>query len=59
MSLVDAKGEVKEISIEAVVIRKDGTREDLGVISKTVFDTPAPAPEGLLAILRRLGRTHG
>lgn len=28
-----AKGKPKEITIEAVVIRADGTREDLGVVS--------------------------
>jgi hypothetical protein len=30
---VIAKGPVREASISAVVIRADGTREDLGVIS--------------------------
>ena len=30
---VEAKGEVKEASIAAVVIRKDGSREDRGVVS--------------------------
>jgi hypothetical protein len=30
---MDAKSEIKEASIEAVVIRADGTREDLGVVS--------------------------
>ena len=29
----DAKSPFSQISIEAVVIRKDGTREDLGTIS--------------------------
>jgi hypothetical protein len=29
----NAKGGVREATIEAVVIRKDGTREDLGVVS--------------------------
>lgn len=33
MSEVVAQGEVKEIVFEAVVIRADGTREDLGEIS--------------------------
>lgn len=30
---VEAKQEMREASISAVVIRKDGTREDLGVVS--------------------------
>lgn len=30
---LDAKGNLREVTIEAVVIRKDGTREDLGVVS--------------------------
>ena len=29
---------VKSITLEAIVIRADGTREDLGVISQTFFD---------------------
>jgi hypothetical protein len=29
----NAQGSVKELTIEAVVIRKDGTREDHGIIS--------------------------
>jgi len=29
-----AKGELKDITFEAVVIRADGTREDLGVIAR-------------------------
>jgi hypothetical protein len=33
VSSLQAKGEVKEALIEAVVIRADGTREDLGVVS--------------------------
>jgi len=33
MSDVSAKGGVKEATIAAVVIRADGTREDLGVVS--------------------------
>jgi hypothetical protein len=33
MSDLSAKGAVKQVQIEAVVIRADGTREDLGVIS--------------------------
>lgn len=33
MSGLVAKGGVKEASIEAVVIRADGTREDLGTIA--------------------------
>lgn len=28
-----AKGKVKMATVEAVVIRKDGTREDLGIVS--------------------------
>lgn len=34
MSEATAKQELKRLSIEAVVIRADGTREDLGVISE-------------------------
>ena len=30
---MDAKGEVREVQIEAVVIRAGGTRESLGVVS--------------------------
>lgn len=30
---MDAKGGLREASIAAVVIRADGTREDLGVVS--------------------------
>lgn len=33
MSDLSAKGPVKRLQIEAVVIRADGTREDLGVVS--------------------------
>ena len=29
----EAKGGVREVTIEAVVIRRDGTREDFGVVS--------------------------
>lgn len=58
MSTMNTLGEVKEISIEAVVIRKDGTRENQGVISHTVFDSNNPAPKGLFEKLRRLG-TNG
>lgn len=29
----EAKGGLREVTIEAVVIRKDGTREDLGIVS--------------------------
>jgi hypothetical protein len=31
---MEAKGEIKEVTIEAVVIRADGTREELGVIAR-------------------------
>lgn len=31
---MDAKGSLKEASITAVVIRADGTTEDLGVVSR-------------------------
>lgn len=34
MSESAAKQELKRLSIEAVVIRADGTREDLGVVSE-------------------------
>jgi len=30
---VEANSQIKQATIEAVVIRKDGTREDLGVVS--------------------------
>lgn len=30
---MDAQAEFKQVSIEAVVIRADGTREDLGTVS--------------------------
>lgn len=30
---VEARKDVKQITLEAVVIRADGTREDLGVVS--------------------------
>jgi len=30
---MDAKGGLREASIEAVVVRADGSREDLGVVS--------------------------
>jgi hypothetical protein len=33
MSDVTASGQLKQMVVEAVVIRADGTREDLGVIS--------------------------
>ena len=33
MTDVSAKGPVKRVQIEATVIRADGTREDLGVVS--------------------------
>lgn len=33
MTEVTGKGTVKRVQIEAVVIRADGTREDLGVVS--------------------------
>lgn len=33
MSDMGAKGGIREVTIEAVVIRKDGSREELGVIS--------------------------
>ena len=33
MGTVKVKGEVKQAEIRAVVIRKDGSREDLGVVS--------------------------
>lgn len=31
---MEAKGEIKEATIAAVVIRADGTREELGVIAR-------------------------
>jgi hypothetical protein len=50
--------EVKSITWEAVVIRKDGTREDLGVIARYDRDEPAKnigqvAFEHLKGLLRR------
>ena len=38
MGIVDSESQVREISIEAVITRADGTVEDLGVISITKFD---------------------
>jgi hypothetical protein len=35
MSDVEAKGPIKRVQIEAVIIRADGTREDLGVVADT------------------------
>lgn len=34
MGQMKAKGSLREASIEAVVIRADGTRESLGVVSR-------------------------
>lgn len=34
MGNINAKGNLREATIAAVVIRADGTREDLGVISR-------------------------
>lgn len=31
--MTDAEGKVKQIEVEAVVIRKDGAREDLGTVA--------------------------
>lgn len=33
MGEINAKGDLQELSIEAVVIRADGTKEDLGTVS--------------------------
>ena len=33
MSVINAKGGIKEATIEVVVIRADGSREDRGVVS--------------------------
>jgi len=33
ITLMEAKQKLKRVQIEAVVIRADGTREDLGIIS--------------------------
>jgi hypothetical protein len=38
MATIDNEGKVREISIEAVITRADGTVEDLGVISVTRFE---------------------
>ena len=43
MSGIIASGSVEYAAIEAVVIRADGTREDLGVIAE--YRRPAELPE--------------
>ncbi len=47
---------VKEASIAAVVIRADGTREDLGVIS---YYHRNPLKRIAWNVKKRLRRTHG
>lgn len=37
---VETHGQVREATLEAVIIRKDGTREDLGEIAR--YDRPKP-----------------
>jgi hypothetical protein len=37
---MEANAEIKQITVEAVVIRKDGTREDQGVIAEYNRDEP-------------------
>lgn len=46
----NANQQVKEVSIEAVIIRADGTREDLGVIAHQTFE---PKP-GFIQTLKRI-----
>jgi hypothetical protein len=41
---MEAKGEIKEVTISAVVIRADGTREDLGVIARMESPKKKPRP---------------
>ncbi len=40
MSDMHADAEVKEITVDAVVIRADGTREDLGTVARYDRDEP-------------------
>jgi hypothetical protein len=59
MAEVIAKGEVREVSIEAVITRADGTVEDLGVIStwRAEDETDESVKARLTAeVKRRLGR---
>lgn len=50
---MDAQSEIKEATIEAVIIRKDGTQENLGVISRY---TPA---KNLKTFIKNLRTTDG
>lgn len=52
MPAVAAKSAVKSIEIEAVLIRADGTRKDLGVVS-SYYRNP------LKRVWARLARRHG
>jgi hypothetical protein len=53
----DAKGGLREASIEAVVIRADGSRENLGVVS---YYHKNPLKRAMFAVKRKLKeRKHG
>ena len=45
-----AKGGVKNVTVEAVIIKADGTKEKLGVIADTSKDS------GLIGFIRHLKR---
>lgn len=49
----NAKGQIEKLTIEAVVIRADGRREELGVVSEYV------RPKGLAAIGDKLRNAIG
>jgi hypothetical protein len=53
MSSMHAKTDVKEATISAVVIRADGTREELGVVSAYYKN---PVKRALWALKQKLGR---
>ena len=46
--MLNSKNAAKRITLEAVVIRADGTREDLGVIADT------ETKKGFIEILKRM-----
>ena len=52
MGGIDAKGGLREVTIEATVIRADGTREELGVVSSW-HKNP------LIRLARKLRRGNG
>jgi hypothetical protein len=52
----EAKGGIREATIEVVVIRKDGTREDRGVVS---YYHKNPLKRAAWAAKQKLRRTDG